>query len=88
MLPSATWRYLQVEVTELASLDSVIQQLREGEWPGLVHIRCSRRRIMMITGDDDGYHPRVPTCNSAAPTEADFDLMSRALTGTRSANIF
>ena len=82
-----------MEVTELASLDSVIQQLREGEWPGLVHIRCSRRRrIMMITDDHDDktddYYPRVPTCNSAAPTEADFDLMSRALTGTRSANIF
>ena len=81
-----------MEVTELASLDSVIQQLREGEWPGLVHIRYSRRRIMMITDDHDhktdDYHPRVPTCNSAAPTEADFDLMSRALTGTRSANSF
>ena len=38
-------------------------------------------KLMTIT-------PRVPTCNSAAPTEADFDLMSRALTGTRSANIF
>merc|ERR1711872_288937 len=53
---------LEVEVKELKTLETVIEEAKE-QFPGLVHLR-------------------VPVCNSAAPNEADFDIMCQTLVGS------
>ena len=70
---------LELEVKELKSLSEAVEAVKE-KYPGLVHMRwllCSVMKCaytMPIT--------RVPVCNSAAPTEADFDIITASLVGT------